>query len=154
MDEDKKKLNIYLDNCCYNRPYDDQRQLSVEFETKAKLFIQNLIEEGRVSLTISYMSEFEAGDSPYEDRRIPIFRFFENAEHVVIETPGVLKIAKELERSGLKAHDAIHVSCAINAYCDYFFTVDKRLLKLNDSRIKMMNPTEFIGIWENEENEE
>ena len=31
---------IYLDNCCFNRPYDDQSYLIVHLETEAKLFIQ------------------------------------------------------------------------------------------------------------------
>jgi len=38
-------IKIYLDNCCYNRPYDDQTQLRIELETKAKLFIQQKITE-------------------------------------------------------------------------------------------------------------
>ena len=26
-------MKIYLDNCCYNRPYDDQSQLRISLET-------------------------------------------------------------------------------------------------------------------------
>ena len=26
-------MKVYLDNCCYNRPYDDQNSLSVSLET-------------------------------------------------------------------------------------------------------------------------
>ncbi len=33
-------MRIYLDNCCYNRPYDDLSQLTVSLEAQAKLFIQ------------------------------------------------------------------------------------------------------------------
>lgn len=33
-------MKIYLDNCCYNRPYDDQSQLRISLETQAKLYIQ------------------------------------------------------------------------------------------------------------------
>ena len=25
-------MRVYLDNCCYNRPFDDQRQLRVRLE--------------------------------------------------------------------------------------------------------------------------
>ena len=32
-------LRIYLDNCCYNRPYDDQNQLRIELETKSKAIV-------------------------------------------------------------------------------------------------------------------
>jgi len=38
----EKIMRVYLDNCCFNRPYDDQMQLKIELETKAKLFIQAL----------------------------------------------------------------------------------------------------------------
>ncbi|MFN0197095.1 MAG: PIN domain protein, partial [Planctomycetaceae bacterium] len=33
-------MRIYLDNCCFNRPFDDQRQIRVRLETEAKLCIQ------------------------------------------------------------------------------------------------------------------
>jgi len=45
--DQKTKVNhcmrIYLDNCCYNRPFDDQNQLSVRLETEAKLAIQYMM---------------------------------------------------------------------------------------------------------------
>lgn len=34
-----KKIAIYLDNCCFNRPYDDQTQLRVSLETQAKMYV-------------------------------------------------------------------------------------------------------------------
>lgn len=34
------RMRVYLDNCCYNRPFDDQRQVRVRLETEAKLRIQ------------------------------------------------------------------------------------------------------------------
>jgi len=36
-------MRVYLDNCCFNRPYDDQGFLSIYLETQAKLSIQDLI---------------------------------------------------------------------------------------------------------------
>lgn len=32
-------MGIYLDNCCYNRPYDDQSQIRVFLESQAKLHV-------------------------------------------------------------------------------------------------------------------
>ena len=32
---------IYLDNCCFNRPYDDQTQLNIYLETQAKLHVKS-----------------------------------------------------------------------------------------------------------------
>ena len=32
-----KETRVYLDNCCYNRPYDDQSQVRISLESQAKL---------------------------------------------------------------------------------------------------------------------
>ncbi len=40
-----KDMKIYLDNCCFNRPYDNQSFLSISIEAQAKLQIQSLIKE-------------------------------------------------------------------------------------------------------------
>lgn len=54
----KKSMKIYLDNCCFNRPYDDQSQLSVSLETQAKLKIQSDIKNGLLDLADSYIVFF------------------------------------------------------------------------------------------------
>lgn len=38
-------MRIYLDNRCYNRPYDDQSQLRISLEAQAKLHIQEMIKD-------------------------------------------------------------------------------------------------------------
>ena len=30
------KTRIYLDNCCFNRPYDDLESITIRFEAEAK----------------------------------------------------------------------------------------------------------------------
>jgi hypothetical protein len=37
---------IYLDICCFNRPFDDQTQLLVRLQTEAKLAVQDAIRTG------------------------------------------------------------------------------------------------------------
>ncbi len=39
---------IYLDNCCFNRPFDDQSQIRINIETQAKLFVQQQIKDGEI----------------------------------------------------------------------------------------------------------
>lgn len=36
-------IRIYLDNCCFNRPFDDMGNINIRLESIAKLHIQNLI---------------------------------------------------------------------------------------------------------------
>ena len=138
------KIKIYLDNCCFNRPYDDQNQLIIELETKAKLFIQSLIVNGKVDLVISYILELENDDNPFEIRKLAIQDFFKYAKEDVSESSELLRTAAELKKTGIKTKDTLHIASAIAANCDYFISTDIRLLKSNDMRIKIINPVDFV----------
>ncbi len=58
-------MRIYLDNCCYNRPFDDQTQMKIHLETQAKLYIQAQIREGKYDLVWSYILDYENSKNPY-----------------------------------------------------------------------------------------
>ncbi len=60
-----KEMKVYLDNCCYNRPYDDQRNLPNSLEAQAKLHIQMLIKEKKVQQASSFVLEYENSCNPY-----------------------------------------------------------------------------------------
>lgn len=40
--------------------------------------------------------------------------------------------------------DACHIVCAEILECDYLLTTDKRMLKYNESLVKLLNPIEFV----------
>ena len=52
-------MKIYLDNCCYNRPYDDQTQIRISLETQAKLYVQDLVKDKKLDLVTSYVLWYE-----------------------------------------------------------------------------------------------
>ena len=137
-------LRIYLDNCCFNRPYDDQSQLKIELETKAKLKIQEMIVDGKLELVISYILEQENDDNPYFERKIAIEDFFKYAIVDLDETQEIIQIAKQASETGVKTKDSLHVACAIVTNCDYLLTTDKRFLKYKDNRIQILNPMQFL----------
>ncbi|MCL1874755.1 MAG: type II toxin-antitoxin system VapC family toxin [Synergistaceae bacterium] len=153
LDKDEKRnlmLKIYIDNCCYNRPFDNSSDNSVQMEAAAKLFIQSLIKYGDISLVSSFILYSEIIDNPYEYKKDAILRFIDEYAKQYIGSESVseaLTVAGEIMKSGVKAPDAAHVVCAILAGCDYFITTDKRLLKYKTNRIKLLGPIEFIGIW-------
>jgi hypothetical protein len=62
-------LRIYLDNCSFNRPFDDQTQLKIKIETQAKLYIQSKILNGDLELVWSYILEFENSENPFLERK-------------------------------------------------------------------------------------
>ena len=43
-------VRVYLDNCCFNRPFDDQRQVRIRLEAEAKLYIQEQIRGSTLEL--------------------------------------------------------------------------------------------------------
>lgn len=147
-------MRVYLDMCCYNRPYDDQTQLKIAMETQSKLYIQTLIKEKKLKLVASYMLRYECSQNPFEMRRNTIFSFLEentfgyvgdNCKEIVE------KKASKIMKTGVKFKDACHVASAIYAKCEYFISTDVRLLKYHTNEIKMVTPIEFITEMEGDE---
>lgn len=137
-----------MDNCCYNRPYDNQAQFSVNLEAQAKLHIQTQIQDGEYDLATSDMLYYEVQQMPHEGRKQAIEAYIEknSSVHVGYERQEqVDRKAAEIMQSGVKYKDACHVASAILAGCDFFLTTDKRLLKYASSEISIMNPVHFIS---------
>ena len=62
-------MKIYLDNCSFNRPFDDQTFMRIKLETDAKLYVQEQVKHGALQLTWSYMLEYENSMNPYKNKR-------------------------------------------------------------------------------------
>jgi len=150
----KMKIKVYLDNCSYNRPFDDQRQIRIFLETQAKLHIQHLITNNELVLACSYMSIYENSNNPHEERRFSIADFLNHASLFVDydKAENVEMKAAEIMEYHITNKDAIHIACAIEAGCDYFITTDDNLLKkYTDNEIIVCNPVELIKIMEEQD---
>jgi predicted nucleic acid-binding protein len=146
----QNEMRVYLDNCCFNRPFDDQSLLSIRLETEAKLGIQEKIKSRHLSLGWSYILDFENNANPFLEKRVEIQRWKEVANSFVNETEEILVKMNELTAIGLKPLDALHIACAVSLQCQYFLTVDKGILKkaTGCSEIIITNPVNFIIEWE------
>lgn len=122
-------MRVYLDNCCFNRPFDDQSLLTIRLETEAKLDIQDKIKSGVLSLGWSYILDFENNANPFLEKSSEIQKWKDLADSFINETEEILQKMNELTAMGLKPLDALHVACAISLHCQYFLTVDKEILK-------------------------
>lgn len=141
---------VYLDNCCFNRPYDEQEQETVRLETQAKLMVQTAIHSGTLELLWSFILDFENAENPYTERREAIAEWKALAVAFVGAQESIREKAKLLEANGIKSKDALHLACAIAGKCDYFLTTDKKFIKngLQVEEIKIINPIDFIYIQE------
>jgi predicted nucleic acid-binding protein len=141
-------LKIYLDTCCYNRPFDDQEDDIIHVETEAKIYIQSLVKFGVISLVCSVIlsDEIEANPNPYNKSSIKDFVSSFASEYIGIENRAKIKeLSEEIMKTGVKPVDAAHVACAILSDCDYFITTDKRILKYKTDKIKLVNPIFFLA---------
>ena len=139
-------MRIYLDNCTFNRPFDDQNQLKIKLETEAKLYIQQGIINGAYDLIWSYILEHENNQNRFDDRRNSIYEWKNIATIHCIENEQIIEYAENLQRhSNIRTKDALHIACSVYACSDYLITTDRQLynLKFNDMRI--INPLGFIN---------
>ena len=140
-------MRVYLDNCCYNRPYDDQSQTRIHIETQAKLDIQDRIRSGYIELAASYILEAENAANPFARKRKDIQSFIDQHTKVYVsnkQDTAVRQMASEIMATGIHLMDACHIACAILSHCDVFLSTDKRILKYQSSDIRIMNPATFL----------
>ncbi|MDR0912658.1 MAG: hypothetical protein LBM96_08700 [Methanobrevibacter sp.] len=137
-------MRIYLDTCCYNRPYDDKKQMKIRLESMAKLHIQKKVHEGKYDLVWSYILDYENKENPYRQRRENIQSWENKSIFYCKPLDEILNKTEELEIKGIKKKDALHISCALYSKCEYFITTDVKLLKKQVDGIKIVNPITFI----------
>jgi predicted nucleic acid-binding protein len=137
-------MNVYLDNCCLNRPFDEQSSLIIKFETDAKLRVQELIKQGKISLVWSFVLDYENNENPFDEIKSKIGEWKTIAVIDCDYTETILQKTLDLMRTGLRQMDAAHIACAIDAEADCFLTTDKKILNKHIAEIPVLNPIDFI----------
>jgi predicted nucleic acid-binding protein len=139
-------IRVYLDNCTWNRSFDDQTHLRIRIESEATLYIQEQIQAGQLELVWSFILDFENDQNPFIERQRAIKKWKNVATIDIDETVTLLETAKRLAKQGLATKDALHVASAIEGQAEYFLTTDDKILRklshLNE--IKVIDPVTFI----------
>lgn len=139
-------MKLYLDNCMFNRPFDDQSNLKILLESEAKLKIQENIRSGLYELIWSYILDYENNKNPFRERKEQIGKWKLYAKIDIEENEAILSLASSINQLGLKKFDSLHIACAINAGADYFLTTDIGIIKkanlIKDIQIK--DPFDFV----------
>ena len=145
----RKLTGIYLDACCLNRPFDDQAQERIRFESEAVIIILTLVEKKKVKLITSDVLDLEIGKIPDDLRKNQILSIIDNAAVKIVSDDSVFKRANHLEKAGFSGFDSLHIAAAESIKTDFFLTTDDKILKLylrNEKIIKVniINPIKFI----------
>lgn len=139
-------MKIYLDNCMFNRPFDEQSHLRIRLETEAKLAIQEEIRRATYQLIWSYVLDYENSKNPFQERKEQIIKWKKYALIDIEENSEIIHTAKLLNQSGFKKMDSLHIACAVSAEADYFLTTDDKVIKKANSvsSVKIIDPIDFI----------
>ena len=135
---------VYLDTCCFNRPYDDQQHPLIRIETEAKLLIQYEVMKQNIDIVWSFILHYENSDNPFADRKRQIALWEARATRSVPYSHEVQKQAQRITALGIKTKDALHIACAIAAEAKYFITTDKKLLNKRVDGIVITDPMDFV----------
>lgn len=138
--------------CCYSRQFDEDSAEKFSVEAKKIIQIQREIVKKNIELVTSFMLHYENYQKKNKNHleRIDFFIKSHRTIYVGIDAVESLKIfADDFVSQGLKEKDAYHLASAVFANCDYFLTFDKKLLKFTTDKIKILNPVEFMEVYEN-----
>lgn len=144
-------MRVYLDLCCFNRPYDDQSQTRIRLETEAKLVLQQKIRSLECELLWSSALDFENLQNPFEEHRHAIGQWRGLAAALVMADEHVLNLAREAMAFGVGEYDALHVASAIVGKADILVTTDDKLIKRlrQFGKIKTFFPVDAVAFLEN-----
>jgi hypothetical protein len=139
---------LYLGYNCFQRGFDDFRQVRVRMEAEAcdAIFIE--AESGSVELVWSFMHQDENNMCPFPDRRDEIARLSAICKIRVGPEELIRVLAHEVQRkAGLSSKDALHVAIAIHIKADAFVTCDDeivaRAVRL-PLALRVVNPVKYI----------
>lgn len=126
-------MRIYLDNCCLQRPLDNQAHPRIRVETEAVFVVLCAVQDGELILVGSEALDFEVSRIPDETRRTEVISMLSLASEYVEISDSIETVATSFEKVGIRAMDAIHLATASQAKVDYFCTCDDKLLRCAQS---------------------
>lgn len=145
-------LKIYLDTCCYCRPFDNRKHLiqrGVNYEIIAVMSVVRICRTAGFPIFGSIALADEISRIRHEGKREDVRNFYNYAvsEHVPL-TADIDNRAKELSARKLKPLDSYHVAFAEAAGANYLLTTDTRFERVSarlDLAVMVINPFTFIG---------
>lgn len=145
-----KKMKIYLDNCCYNRPFDDQTQERIHLESEAILTVLQRGQSGIYTIVGSDVLQLEIERMHDVVKKQQVTDLYKVSDTHILYTKEIKERAKEIRKqSKIKTFDSLHIASAEMGEVDVMLTTDDKLEKMSgklDLKIRVMNPLKFA--WE------
>lgn len=141
-------MKIYLDNCCYNRLFDDRSNIKNYLEREAVLIIMQKAFDGEFELVGSDILNIEIGNISNSEKRKNVEGVYNALVAYNIEVnDSIEKRAVEIrELSNIKAFDSLHLASAEEG-ADVLIITDIKFLRNSERlqpKIEVKNPIVFV----------
>ncbi len=141
---------IYLDNCCYNRPFDDQTQERIHLESEAILTVLKMGQMKKVIIIGSEILELEINRMIDENKKRKVLDLYKVAGMQILYTDKIRKRSADIMSvSKIRTFDSLHIAAAEEANADILLTTDDKFEKMAeklDLKTRVVNPLRFV--WE------
>ena len=141
---------VYLDNCCYNRPFDDQTQERIHLESEAILAVLKMGQMKRIVIAGSDILELEITCMSDENKKRKVQDLYKVADIHISYTSQIRNRSEEIASiSKIRTFDSLHIAAAEEANADVLLTTDDKFEKMAeklDLKTRVVNPLRFA--WE------
>ena len=138
-------MKIYLDACCWNRPFDDQLQDRVRLEAEAVL---SIIVRGRTGeFTLAASEALELSRISDADKLKKVHALYSAASERLLYTGETGKRALFFQRQGIMLLDSVHLALAEEYRQDVLLTADDTFLAVaarSDAAVRVDNPAAWL----------
>lgn len=122
-------MKIYMDSCCFNRPFDDQSQVRVQLETEYIVAILERCRRREWQLVVSDIIEWELSRTSNQSRLEAVMNYYSYAAHCTNVTEEVASLAQMYALFGIKKMDSLHLALAVRCRVDVLLTTDDQFVK-------------------------
>ena len=138
-------MRIYLDNCCYNRPFDDQSQQRINDETESIFKVISQKENIIIGSDILILEMTQIKDV---DLQLDVMAMYSQTVKEEISTNEEIEKTADniMIESNIHRMDALHLASAIVGKAEIFLTVDDKLIKACSKlnlNMRVINPVDL-----------
>ncbi|MCD7847080.1 MAG: PIN domain-containing protein [Oscillospiraceae bacterium] len=142
-------MRVYLDSCCYNRPFDDLSQEVVHIESEAVLNTLAKGLAGEYEIIGSDALEYELYQiSDIAKRQNVLDLYYDNVKIQIEETDEINTRAKKIrEDSNIHFFDSLQIAYAEAGGAEVMLTTDYKLEKMASHillKVRVVNPVKFF----------
>ncbi|MCD7846946.1 MAG: PIN domain-containing protein [Oscillospiraceae bacterium] len=141
-------MKVYLDSCCYNRPFDGTTQERVNVEADAILRILRKGEIGEIEIIGSEIILLELWNMSDLVKKQNVLGLYRVTHSQVVLTDEIFSRSRQImSESNIRRKDSLQIASAEAAGADVMLTTDDKLERMASRMnlgVRVMNPVKLL----------